>query len=99
MARTSTLPSRMHRGWLSLTTIGTAVVVVAAIAAWALFVRSSNTPARGLPAATSPSATSQGPRTDPSAVDPWAAATAAMLRYHEEHPECYTPSRPWTPSC
>ena len=99
MARTSTLPRGMHRGWLSLATIGAAVVVVAAIvAAWALFTRSSNTcPQRS--AVTSPSVTSQGPRTDPFAVDPWAAATAAMLRYYEEHPECTTPSRPWTPSC
>jgi hypothetical protein len=98
MARTSTLPSRMHRGWLLLATIGTAVVLVAAIAAWALFVRSSNAPARSVPVATSPSATSQGPRTDPF-PDPWAAATAAMLRYYEQHPECTTPSRPWSPSC
>ena len=60
-ARTSTLPSRMHRGWLLSATIATAVVVVAAIVAtWALVVRSSNTPARSVPAATSPSATSQG---------------------------------------
>jgi cytoskeletal protein RodZ len=99
MARTSTLPSRMHRGWLSLATIGIVVVVVAAIAAWALFVHSGNAPARSVPATTSPSATSQGPRTDPFGVNEWAAATAAMLRYHDEHPECYSPSRPWTPTC
>jgi hypothetical protein len=99
MARTSTLPSRMHRGWLLLATIGAAMVVVAAIAAWALFVRSSDAPVRIVPAAASPSAASQGPRTDPFAVNPWAAATAAMLRYYEQHPECTTPSRPWTPSC
>jgi hypothetical protein len=65
MARTSTLPSRTHRTWLLAATIGTAVVVVAAVAAWALFARSSDNPARSVPAATSSSAASQGPRTDP----------------------------------
>ena len=96
MARTSTLPRRTQRAWLLLATIALAVVVVAA---WALFGPSGNAPARSVPATTSPSATSQGPRTDPFAVNEWAAATAAMLRYHDEHPECYTPSHPWTPSC
>jgi SnoaL-like domain len=69
MARTSTLPSRTHRTWLLLATIGTAVVVVAAIAAWVLFVRSSDNPARSVPAATSPSAASQGPRTEAISVE------------------------------
>ena len=99
MARTSTLPSRTHRGWLLTATITVVVVVAAIVAAWALFVRSSNAPARSVPAATSPSATSQGPTTDPFAVNPWAAATEAMLRFYAAHPECTTPSRPWTPSC
>jgi hypothetical protein len=100
MARTSTLPRRTQRSWLLLATVASAVVVVAAIvAAWAFFLRSSDTPARTVPAATSPSATTPGPRTDPFAVNEWAAATDAMLRYYEQHPECSTPSRPWTPSC
>lgn len=100
MVRTSTHARRTQRTWPLLATIASAVVVVAVIvAAWAFFLRSSATPARNVPAATSPSATSQGPRTDPFAVNEWAAATAAMLRYYEQHPECATPSRPWTPSC
>ena len=100
MARTSTHPRRTQRAWVLVATIASAVVVVAAIvAAWASFLRPNDTPARSVPAATAPSATSQGPRTDPFAVNEWAAATEAMLRYYEQHPECTTPSRPWTPSC
>ena len=99
MARASTHPRRTHRGWL-LATITVAVVVVAAIVtAWAFSLRSGDAPMRSVPAATSPSATSNGLSTDPFAVNEWAAATEAMLRYYEQHPECTTPTRPWTPSC
>jgi hypothetical protein len=60
-ARTSAPQRRVHRGRLLSATIATAVVVLAAIVAtWALVVRSTNTPARSVPAAISPSATSDG---------------------------------------
>ena len=100
MAGASTHPTRTQRSWLLSAIVASAVVVVAAIvAAWAFSLRSSDAPARPVPAATSPTVTAQGASTDPFAVNEWAAATGAMLRYYEQHPECHTPSRPWTPSC
>ncbi len=51
MAKASiTLPSRTHRAWMLSVAIGTAVVVVAALAAWALFLRSGANPTSSAPA-------------------------------------------------
>jgi hypothetical protein len=51
MAKASiTLPSRTQRAWLLPLVIGTAVVIVAALAAWALFLRSGANPTSSAPA-------------------------------------------------
>ncbi len=84
-----------------------AVVAAIALSVTLLFavIRGNNTNTSGHhsgeapPAATAPSVASQGPRTDPFAVNPWAAATAAMLRYYEQHPQCAPPNPPTQTGC
>jgi hypothetical protein len=55
-----------------LTGVVTVVVIVAALAAWVLFVRSGDDLTGSGRAATSPAAAPQGPKTDPVPVNPWA---------------------------
>jgi hypothetical protein len=85
MARTSiTLPSGRHRAWVLAVAAGTALVVVVAVAVWALLVRSGDDPTRSAAAATSRTAASQGPRTDPIPVNPWAFNDpATVVRFLE----------------
>jgi hypothetical protein len=84
MARTpSTRPRRRHRAWVLAIAAGTAVTV--AVAAWALFVRSSDNPTRSALAATSPSTASPGPKTDAIPVNPSAPnELATVVRFLEE---------------
>jgi hypothetical protein len=85
MARTpSTRPRRRHRTLVLAIAAGAAVMLVAAVAGWALHVRPADNPTRSALAATSPSAASPGPRTDHAPPKPPKADYTALAEHERQ---------------